>query len=147
MSTDWLLRVGDGENFIKSSKYKIWCITSTCTNNKYFVNNVKKDDRLWFIKHKSNGKVLAVANYIKHNKRILGPLLDLTLPNDILEIYGDEDWNIEIYYDNLYNINDCDIFTNINGPSPIRKYNDKCSINLPNEYIYICKYSKIKNSF
>ena len=50
--TDWILRVGDGENFINSSKYKIWGIQSTNSFGKYFIKHVKIGDRLWFVKSK-----------------------------------------------------------------------------------------------
>ena len=53
MTTDWLLRVGDGENFINSSRYRIWGIQSTSPANKHFIRNVKIGDRLWFVKSKS----------------------------------------------------------------------------------------------
>ena len=35
MSNHWILRVGDGDNFINSSKYKIWGINSTLSLGKY----------------------------------------------------------------------------------------------------------------
>lgn len=41
MTTDWILRVGDGENLKRSSKYRIWGIQSTSPDGKYFVKNVK----------------------------------------------------------------------------------------------------------
>ena len=45
MATDWILRVGDGINLSKSSKYKIWGISSA-NFNKHFLNNIKQHDRL-----------------------------------------------------------------------------------------------------
>ena len=41
MTTDWLLRVGDGENLKNSSKFKIWGISSKISTNKHFLKNVK----------------------------------------------------------------------------------------------------------
>jgi hypothetical protein len=42
MTTDWLLRVGDGKNFISSSVYRIWGIqTKTSLHGKHFIENVK----------------------------------------------------------------------------------------------------------
>lgn len=35
MSNHWFLRVGDGDNFINSSKYKIWGINATSSLGKY----------------------------------------------------------------------------------------------------------------
>jgi len=38
MTTDWLLRVGDGENLKNSSKYRIWGIQAlTSPHGKYFI--------------------------------------------------------------------------------------------------------------
>jgi hypothetical protein len=148
METDWIFRVGDGNNFITSSKYKIWGINSSTANGKHFVKNVKNDDRLWFVKSGSGGKIIAVSSYESHNKRELGPLVNITMTDEELGWMG-ESWSkcdTEIHYSNLYNLNDCDLLTNIKGASVIRKYNDKCLLNLPLEYEYINKYSKIKTS-
>jgi hypothetical protein len=76
ITTDWILRVGNGENFKMSSKYRIWGISSTVSANKCFLKNVKQGDRLWFVKSKSQGKLLAVAKYIS---RITDANLDLLL--------------------------------------------------------------------
>ena len=144
MTTDWLLRVGDGENIKNSSRYRIWGIQST--TNKHFVNNVKQGDRLWFIKSKSYGKIIAVATYRSHNKREIGPLLNVSMTNEELGWTGEgPNWtsDIEIHYTDLYGVNDCELLTHIEGAKTIRKYNEKCKINLPVEYSYIVRYSKI----
>ena len=147
MTTDWILRVGDGVNLINSSKYKIWGIqTATSSHGKHFVENVKPGDRLWFVKSKSKGKLLAVATYCSHNKREFGPLIDISLTNEELGWSGDgEHWtsDTEIHYDNLYGLNNCELLTHIKGPSPIRKYDEKCKVLLAVEYSYIVRYSKI----
>lgn len=146
MTTDWILRVGDGENFIRSSKYRIWGIQSSTSDNKYFLANVKIDDRLWFVKNKSQGKLIAVATYNSHNKREFGPLIDISLTNEELGWTGyGTHWtsDTEIHYTNLYGLNNCSLLTHITSPKTIRKYNEKCKINLPIEYNNIVKYSKI----
>lgn len=146
MTTDWLLRIGDGKNFISSSKKKIWGIASTSTANKNFLKTVKPGDRLWFVKSKSQGKLLAVATYCSHNKREFGPLIDVTLTNEELGWTGSEiEWtsDTEIHYSDLYGLNNCELLTHINSPLTIRKYNEKCIVNLPVEYSYIVRYSKI----
>jgi len=63
MTTDWILRCGDGANLKNSSKYRIWGISSTVDTNKHFIKNVKPGDRLWFVKSRSQGKLVAVATY------------------------------------------------------------------------------------
>lgn len=146
MTTDWLLRVGDGENLKQSSKYRIWGISSTVSANKYFIKNVKPGDRLWFVKSKSQGKLVAVARYRSHNMRELGPLVDITLTNEELGWTGSgEDWtaDVELHYTDLYGLSDCDLLTHIKGAATIRKYDEKCRVNLAVEYSYIVRYSRI----
>ena len=82
MTTDWILRVGDGENLKCSSKYRIWGISSNTSTNKHFLKNVKPGDRLWFVKSKSQGKLVALATYRSHNTREFGPLIDISLSNE-----------------------------------------------------------------
>jgi hypothetical protein len=146
---DWILRCGDGKNLKNSSKYKIWEISKNCPANKHFINNVRQGDRLWFVKSKSNGKLIAVATYQSHNSRNLGdgPLIDTSLSNEELGWTGSGIyWNsdIEIHYTDLYGLNNCDLFTHIKGSLTIRK-NDAVNsrVNLPVEYSYIVKYSKV----
>ena len=143
---DWLLRVGDGQNLIRSSKYRIWGIKSTSPNNKYFIKHVKPGDRLWFVKSKSQGKLLALATYRSHNMREFGPLLDISMTNEELGWSGaGTDWtsDTEIHYTDLYGLRDCELLTHIKGPSTIRKYDEKCKVNLAVEYSYIERYSKV----
>jgi predicted secreted protein len=144
MSIDWILRVGDGINLKNSSKYKIWGIQSSTPDNKYFITNVNPGDRLWFVKNKSQGKLVAVATYCSHNKREFGPLIDISLTNEELGWTGG-DWtsDIEVHYTDLYGLNNCELLTHINGPKTIRTYNEKCRINLAVEYSYIVRYSKV----
>lgn len=148
MSSDWLIRVGDGSNFKNSSKFYIWDISSNNRNNKYFLENVKEGDKLWFIKSKNNGKVLAVSTYVSCNRRVFGELLDLSLTNNELG------WNntcsvidTEIFYKNLYCVENCNLFTNIKSPCSIRIFNEKCAINLPHEYYNIVRYCNITLAF
>ena len=147
MTTDWLFRTGDSENFKRSSKYNIWGInTLTSSHGKYFVNNVKPGDRLWFVKSKSQGKLIAVATYRSHNNREFGPLINISLTNEELGWTGSgPDWtsNVEVHYTDLYGLNDCELLTHIKGPATIRKYDEKCRVNLPIEYSYILRYSRV----
>ena len=136
MTTDWILRVGDGFNFIRSSEYKIWGIQSSTSCNKGFLKNVKPGDRLWFVLRKSRGSLLGVAIYASHNTRFVGPLIS-TLTNEELGWTGcGPDWtsDTEIHYKNLIWLNTYDLFTDIIGPATIRKYNEKCKVNLPVVY-------------
>lgn len=141
----WLLRVGDGENFISSSKYGIWGIQSS--SNKHFLKNVKPGDILWFVQSKNQGKIIAVSTYSSHNLRDIGPLINISLNNEQLGWNErGKDWNnidVEVNYTQLYGLENCELYTNITGPKTIRKYNEKCKINLENEYNHILRYSKV----
>ena len=147
MVNHWLLRVGNGENFRNSSTHKIWGINSNHSQNKYFLRTVKKGDKLWFVKKKSKGQLIAVSTYKSYNNRIVGPLIKLNLTNT--ELGWDEtegNWDIEVHYENLYNITNCNLLSKIQGACTIRLYNKKCVIDLPNEYDNIEKYSKVTNT-
>jgi hypothetical protein len=147
--THWLLRIGDGENFIRSSKYKIWGVSNTSSDSKHFIKNVKNGDILWFVQGKSKGKIMAVATYSSHNIRELGPLVNLSMSNEELGWNGGPDWTseIEIHYINLYNLSDCELLTYIKSPKTIRKYDEKCKVDLAVEYNYIIKYIKVRFEF
>jgi hypothetical protein len=146
-TTDWLLRVGDGANFIRSSKYRIWgCNTITSTHGKYFVKNVQPGDRLWFVTSRSHGKLMAVATYRSHNMREFGPLIDVSFTNEELGWTGSgPDWtsNVEVHYTDLYGLNYCELFTHIKCPTTIRKYDEKCRIYLAAEYSHIVRYGRL----
>lgn len=149
MTTNWLLRVGNGENFKNSSKYRIWGIYSKNRHTKHFLKNVKPGDRLWFVKTKSQGKIIAVATYSSHNLRELGlgPLIDTSLTDEELGwTRNNIPWtssDTEVHYTDLYGLDDCEILTHIKCPIVIRKYDEKCIANLPVEYSNIVRYSKV----
>ena len=143
MTKDWLLRVADGGNLIRSSRWKTWGILSKPNWGKHFIDNVKPGDRLWFIKSKSQGQVIAVAIYQSHNRREDGPLINVTLTNEELGWTREgTDWkasDTEIHYTDLYNISACELKTRIKGAATIRGYNDKCLVNLPKYYAIFVK--------
>lgn len=141
---DWILRVGNGENLINSFKYRIWGIQTKTGSNKHFIKNVKAGDRLWFVQSGTGGKILAVASYVTHNNRQVGELCNVSMTNEELGWTG-EDWtsDTEVHYTNLYGLKECDLLTGILGSATIRKYNDKCNVNLPREYNNITRYCKV----
>ena len=51
---------------------------------------------------------------------------------------------IEIHYTNLVDLIDCNLKTEVKSPMSIRRYNEKCKLNLPIEYKYILKYINAK---
>jgi len=109
-----------------------------------FLKKVKEGDLLWFVKSKTNGQIIAVATFTETKKRILGPLISLTLTNTELGWdKTDGDWDTEVHYKDLYNLTNCNLISEIKGAAGIRLYNENCKVNLPAEYPYIVRYSKV----
>lgn len=148
MSEHWIIRIGNGNHFINSSKFNIWGINSKdkCNTNK-FINEVKKNDILWFVTSKSSGKAIAVAKFEKLKDREIGPLISFSQINEELGwTEHDGGWDIEIHFTDLFNIDVLDILTKINSPRTYRKYSDnvnKIPVNLIEEYENIKKYTKV----
>lgn len=146
MINDWIFRISDGINFINSSKCKIWGIQEK--HSKSFINNVKEGDHLWFVLNSKGCKIIAVASYLSHNKRILGgELINISHTNE--ELGWNEEankYNIEIHYTNLYNLSEYNLLTFLRGPFTVRKFNSyTCEVNLEKEYQNITRYCKIVN--
>lgn len=133
--TDWLLRVGDAQNFNNSSKYGIWGIDSSTSNNKYFIRSVTPEDRLWFVENNTHGRLVAVATYGSHRDR--------KFSNEQLGWSG-TDWtsDVEVHYTELYELSHLQLLTHIKSPRTVRIYNEKCKVDLPVEY-----YNSIALSF
>ena len=147
MPNHWLLRIGDGQHFKASSSKSIWGITSKHSFAKGFLSTARPGDVLWFVKSKTNGQIVAVATLTGTNKRILGPLIELTLTNSELGWDKSEgEWDTEVHYKDLYNLTHCNLISEIKAAVGIRLYNDKCKVDLPTEYPYIVRYSKVTNS-
>ena len=145
MSQDWLIYIDDGRNFKNSSVKNTWGIKSWTALGKCMLNRANPGDRLWFVKSGTNGLLVAVSTFVEFKKRELGPLIDVTQTNEELGwISGSGDWDVEVHYKDLYNITDCGLYTELKGSAPIRRYNEKCKINLPLEYPYIVRYSNTK---
>ena len=145
----WLLRIGDGKHFKSSSKKNIWGMSTTKnTNVQSFLKTAKPGDILWFILGKSKGKVLAVAEYIRNNKRELGPLINVTSTNEELGwTETDGDWDYEVHFKDMFVVDKLKLLTEIKAATTVRKYNDKCMVDLPEEYKNIMKYSLVTNTF
>ena len=146
---NFLLYIGDGEHFNASSSKSIWGInTITSSLGKWFTTVAKEGDLLWFVTSKSKGRIVAVATFISTQRRVLGPLVTLTLTNAELGWdKSDGNWDTEIHYKNLYNLTHCDMFSELKGPSTIRRYDlAKCKVDLIAEYPNIVRYSKVTKS-
>jgi hypothetical protein len=148
--THWLLRVSDGTHFRKSQSFMRWGINSKHTWATKFIRTVKPGDKIWFIQKASKGKAFGVATFTSNNLREVGPLIDLTPTNEELGWTQEEgEWDTEVHYTDLYDLTDCDVFTEIKSPLVGRVFNrEKCAINLLEVYPNIVRFSKatqIKN--
>jgi hypothetical protein len=147
MTNHFLLRIGDGDHFNASSTKYIWGINSSHHHSKWFLSTAKPGDSLWFVQSKTNGQIVAVATFTETKKRVLGPLIELTLTNAELGWDKTEgEWDTEVHYKDLYNLKQCNLISEIKGPAVIRLYNDKCKVNLITEYPNIVRYSKLTKS-
>jgi hypothetical protein len=144
MSNHFLLRIGDGKHFNSSSSKSIWGVNSKNNSIPQFLSGVKPGDILWFVKSRSKCQIVAVATFKEAKNRILGPLLALSPTNEDLGWVNTEgSWDTEIHYTDLYNLTDCNMFSEIKSPLVIRLYNDKCKVNLLTEYPNIVRYSRV----
>lgn len=137
--TFWLIRVGDGANFIASSRHAIWGIDSTNDDCKYFIRTVNPGDILVFIKEQSGGLILGIATFVRCETRIIGPIITLHSTNEELG-WTPGDWDTEVHYTDLYDVSACELLTKIKSPKMIRHYNNKCQVNLITEYPSIVRY-------
>jgi len=104
MVKHWLIRVGDGINFIKSA-YAVWGVKrgrGGCI--KSMVQKFQKDDVLWFFTRKNcGGKFIGMAEYTYMFDRDDEKLIQInTLTNSEQNWIGDGDWSIQIHYKNLF---------------------------------------------
>jgi len=147
MITDWLLRIGDAKHFDSSSDKNIWGIVTSDPSNKYFISEAIPGDRLWFVKSQNRGLLYSVATFTHFKKRETGPLLAFTFTNEELgwtETSGN--WDMEVHYTDHYNLADCEMYSEIKSPKVVRKYNEKCKVNLCEVYPNIVKYSNAKRN-
>jgi len=144
---DWLLRVGDGEHLMSALDYGIWGMD---TKNKgcvpYFLRTVRPGDRLWFIVSQSKGKAIVVATFVRHTPRELGPLVAVSRTNEELGwTHSPGEWDTEIHYTDAFKIGKINVLTEIMSPLVVRMYDpEKCTVNLPQEYANIIRYSMVE---
>ena len=132
----YLLRVGDGADFLVSRPHKLWGIISKW---KTFLQTVNPGDILWFVRNKRKGddrkgRAIGVATYVGHRQ----------LPDDVRVWLGWHDkYEIAIDYTDMYDLSGYDTYTEINGQAEIRPYKPSPELlNLPEEYRFIVKYCR-----
>lgn len=132
----YIICLGNGDNFKNNSNNSIWAVNSRQVS---FLNKVKKGHKLWFIQH--NSKIIAVADFISKNKRVIGS------NNNELGWDDKEDFcDIEIHFNNLYNLTNSNLFISQKYPNaicPHEHINWNVLASLAIEYEYISKYSII----
>lgn len=100
----WLIRVKDGENF-RNSKYPFWGVKKGNHGQiKTIVNKIKKGHILWFMTSKKHGgKLIGMSEYTCYYDRANEPLIPVhTYSNREQNWKGEENWSIQIHYENLY---------------------------------------------
>ena len=101
----WIFRVNDGKNF-RNSKFPFWG-TKKGKNGciKTIISKIKTGDIIWFLTSKLyGGKIIGMAEYIGFYDRMDEPLISIhTKTNEEQGWIGDEPWDIQIHYCNLYN--------------------------------------------
>lgn len=100
----WIIRVNDGINFL-NSKFPFWGVKSGKNGCiKTIVSKIKVGDVLWFMTSKQyGGKLIGMSEYCGFYDRNDEPLLKInTKTNEEQNWIGDEEWNIQIHYCNLY---------------------------------------------
>lgn len=116
----WIIRVGDGKNF-KKSKCPIWGM-KRC--HKTCVKKMNKGDVLWFLTSKAyGGMVIGMSEFVGWNDRQDEPIIQMkTISNYDNGWEGDEKWDIQIEYTNLYLIEKQNIAFSLQCASTIMSY-------------------------
>ena len=154
LNNNWIIRVGDGDNFMKSSKINVWGIPDNSNASICFINNVKKGDVLWFITSNSGGKIIAVATYeemlcvIPTPNRFMNSSKNALMDNLSIEdfTYKQDAPNMLIRYKDLYVLSEIEHPELLTCMKSIRmmsiyKYrgieDNHCKVDLDMEYIII----------
>jgi hypothetical protein len=142
MTNHWLVHVGDGINFKKTSSKGLWGMRTKNSHVVHFIRKANTGDQIWFV---SKGKqIIATATYTSFNKRVIGDLITMET-NEERGWNGNENWDIDIHYTDLYNLenipgkNDFKLkFVNQTMP---RMFNlEKEDPNLPELKQQICRF-------
>jgi hypothetical protein len=99
----WIIRVGDGENF-RNSRYPFWGVKRGRNIKSIVSNQIKEGDILGFMTSKYHGgKIIGLSEYSGYYDRMDEPLLQIhTKTNEEQNWKGDELWDIQLHYRNLY---------------------------------------------
>ena len=145
----WIFRVQDGANF-RNSLHPFWGVKRGKNGGfKTIVKKIKKGDILWFLTSKSHGgKFIGMAEYKCFYDRQDEPLLSIhTLTNRDQNWKGEDAWDIQIHYTNLYDTETQNIGACIQCAGHILEYEtfiDKIKDNLYEHYLDLIYNSQDK---
>ena len=145
----WIFRVNNGDNF-RNSIYPFWGVKrgkNGCM--KTIITKIKPGDILWFMTSKAfGGKIIGMSEYCGFYDRNDEPLIHInTKTNEEQGWKGDECWDIQIHYVNLYITEKQNITACIQCGSNILEYEtfkDKISGDLYEHYKNYKFYSEPK---
>jgi hypothetical protein len=135
----YIIRVKDGNNF-RNSKLPYWAMKSGKNGCiKSVIKKIKPGSILWFLTSKKYGsQIIGMAQYCRFYDINDEPLLQInTISNEDQNWKGDECWNIQIHYTNLYITEKQNIYGCISHSSSIleyEKYKEKINGDLYEHY-------------
>lgn len=111
----WIIRIPDYTVFANVSYYKFWLYDSkNLWNCKRFQENIRKGDTIWFMKSGSKGRILAMATFKRLEARKLGPLINISMTNEELELPKEmETVDTEIHFYKFFDLQELRINTDI----------------------------------
>ena len=124
MQQFWIIRVHDGENF-RNSRYPFWGVKRGINGNILsIVQKLAPGDILCFVTAKKyGGKIIAMAEYTNYFDRKDEPIFYINTKSNAEQNWiGDEEWDIQIHYKDLYNTEKQNIHACIQCGGIILKY-------------------------
>lgn len=146
----WIIRVQDGSNFY-NSKYPFWGVKrgkNGCM--KTIVKKINPGDICWFLTSKIyGGKIIGMCEYVNFYDRNDEPLVNInTMTNSEQNWNGNELWDIQLHYTNLYITEKQNITACIQCAGNILEYNtfkDKVNGDLQEHYKNFKLYAEPKS--
>ena len=135
----WLIRVMDGEN-LSESKYTFWGVKRGKNGSiKSIVTKMLVGDVICFMTSKPyGGKIIGMCEYAGFYDRLDEPLLQINTKSNVEQNWkGDDLWDIQIHYTNLYDTERQNITACIQCGAIILNYNtfrDKIKSDLYQHY-------------
>lgn len=138
----YIIRVGDGDNLIKG-KYSMYGLKKKWESH---IKKIEKNSILWFLTSQENGgRFIRMARFTGYTDRNLDQ--EKTFSNEEHNWKGDEEWVIQIRFEDYRDITESDIKAVIACASTIMDYDTfKRKENFPNlvnEYNNFKKYQSI----